>query len=99
MGGLRNPFISNVGVGAPHVGDGTDEPMENVNTVGIVHEQVTIVTNVASGPRVGVPADTLKDDVAVVVLDGEILDVAHFVPLLGCFFYCLYNTPMSYILQ
>ena len=37
MGGLRNPFISNVGVGAPHIRDGTNKPMENVNTVGIVY--------------------------------------------------------------
>ena len=47
----------------------------------VVNEQIAILTNVASGPCIRIPTDTLKDDVTVVVLDCEVLCGRHFVYL------------------
>lgn len=52
------------------------------------------VRNYANGASVVAAAD-----VGCRVLVGLIEVGGHCVPPLGCFFYCLYNTPMSYVLQ
>jgi len=67
---------------APDGSEGTNEPMENTNTIGVMDKQIPELTNVASGPCVSVSTDTLKDDIALVVLDCEdVLCGRHFVYL------------------
>lgn len=85
---------------AIHVRLISQEVMENVVTLTVViHEQIAILVNVASGPRVGVSTDTLIHDVAVVVADDEVLVSGHFIPLLGWFFYCLNSTLTQPMMQ